>query len=105
MIQSIRHPQPERSLGEELILLSKDVQLWISIQYSGGHKLVENTNDNRRENGEDYIVQRQGPGFVRNLSREVVEERELYKKSVIQPKGLVMILRTQNCVIYNTMFL
>ena len=57
MIQSIRHPQPERSLGEELILLSKDVQLWISIQYSGGHKLVENTNDNRRENGEDYIVQ------------------------------------------------
>jgi hypothetical protein len=56
VIECISNPQPECSLGKEGIFLPKDIKLRIPIQYSRGHKLIEDTNDKRRQNSENNIV-------------------------------------------------
>ena len=49
----------------------------IPIQDAGGDKLVEDANDERRQDRENHVIQRQRPRLVGNLSGEVVEERKL----------------------------
>jgi len=56
VVQSIAHPEPERGLGKEHVLLAKHVELWISIQNPRGHKLVEDANDQGRKDCENDIV-------------------------------------------------
>ena len=56
VVQSVTYPEPECSLGKEHILLTEHVELRIPIQYSCGYKLIENTNDQRREHSENDIV-------------------------------------------------
>jgi hypothetical protein len=56
VVQSITDPEPEGSFREERVLLAEHIELGISIQNSRGYKLVEDANDQGRENGENNIV-------------------------------------------------
>ena len=56
MIQRVDNPQPECSLREELILLPEGVQLWVPIQDTGRHELIEYTDDEGRKHRKDDIV-------------------------------------------------
>lgn len=77
VIQSVAHPQPKRRFREKRILLSEDIELGISVEVSCRHKLIKDTNNKRGENSEDNVVKSECPRFVRDLSGEIVEEREL----------------------------
>lgn len=52
----------------------------VTVQDAGGDKLVKDTNDKWREHREDDVVQRERPGFVCDLAREVVEKRILMNR-------------------------
>jgi hypothetical protein len=56
VVQGITDPEPEGSFRKEHVLLAEHIQLGISIQNSRGYKLVEDANDQRREDGENNIV-------------------------------------------------
>jgi hypothetical protein len=75
--QRVRHPLPEDGAREERVLLAEHVELRISVENPRGDELIEDADDERREHGEDDVVERQRPGLVRDLTREVVEERKL----------------------------
>ena len=83
MVERIADPLPERNLREKSVLLSQDVQLWVTIQNAGGHELIEDADDKWREDGEEDVVERQGPGLESNLPREIVYERVLLSESKI----------------------
>jgi len=74
VIECIGNPQPECSLGEELVPLPKGIELRVTIQESCRDELIEDTNNKRRQNRENDVVKRQGPRFIGDLSGEVVEE-------------------------------
>ena len=57
MVQGIGNPEPKGGLGEKDILLPEVVELGVPVQYSSGHKLVENADHKRRQNSEDYIIE------------------------------------------------
>jgi hypothetical protein len=59
-----------------LILLSQLIKLWIPIQHPRPNKLIEHTQNDRRKNGEDDVVEREGPSFFEDLPREGVLEGE-----------------------------
>ena len=104
MVQSVADPQPELCPREERILLSKHVELRVAVEDSCGDELVENTDDKRRKDGEEDIVQRERPRLVGNLPREVVEEGKLHAcQHALNTNSADE--RTQNCVMYSTMFL
>lgn len=77
MIQSVDDPQPELCAGEKFISLAEDIQLRVAIQYAGGYKLVEDTDDEWGKHSENDVVQGQRPRLVGDLAGEVVEERVL----------------------------
>lgn len=79
MIKRIGDPKPERCAGEEDVLLAEHIELGIPIQDSGRNELVENSDNERRKDSEQNIVEGKGPGLVCNLTREIIEERKLYK--------------------------
>ena len=56
MIERIADPQPKGRLREELVPLPELVQLRVAIQESRGDELIEDTDDERREDGEDDVV-------------------------------------------------
>lgn len=56
MVECIRDPEPECCFGEKCIPLAKHVQLWIAIENASRDELVENTDDEWRENSEDDVV-------------------------------------------------
>ena len=74
MVEGIADPKPECRLREELVPLPELVQLRVAIQESRGDELIEDTNDERREDGEDDVVQRERPGLIGDLTGKVVEE-------------------------------
>ena len=61
MVQRIRNPEPESGLCEEHILLAQDVELRIPIQDSGGDELVKDTDNERRQDGENDVIEGQRP--------------------------------------------
>ena len=61
MVQRIRDPEPESGLGEEYILLAQDVELRIPIQDTGRDELVKDTDNERRQDGENDVIERQRP--------------------------------------------
>jgi hypothetical protein len=77
MVDSVRCPHPERLWREEVVLLSKPIELRVPVQHSGADELIEDADDERREEGEDDVVERERPGFVGDLTGKVVEERVL----------------------------
>lgn len=68
MVKSVEEPHPKRGLSEESVLLAKRIQLRVSVQYPRRDELVEDTDDEGREYSEYDVVQREGPGFVGDLS-------------------------------------
>ena len=74
MIECVTNPLPECGLGEENILLPENVQLRIADQDPRGHELIEDTDNQRRQEREDDVIHRQRPGFIGNLAREVVQK-------------------------------
>ena len=81
VIEGIADPVEERDRGEKVILLSQLIQLRIPIEHSRRDELVEDTNDEWRENGEDHIVESHGPAFKRDLTGEVIEPGVLSEPS------------------------
>lgn len=61
MVEPIEDPGPERMHFEEHTFLSKLVQLWITIEKAGGDELIKYPNHNGREDGEEHVVEGQGP--------------------------------------------
>lgn len=57
MVQCVHDPEPEGGLCEECILLTQDVELRVPIQDSGRDELIEDSNDERREDSKNDIVQ------------------------------------------------
>jgi hypothetical protein len=82
VVQRVHDPEPESGLCEERILLAQGVELRIPIQDTGGDELVKDADDERRQDGENDIVQGQRPRLIGDLSGEVVEERILYWDAV-----------------------
>lgn len=74
MIDCISKPTPESSLIEEFIGLTQHVHLGILVQKASRNELIENTNDQRRQKGEDDVEARHGPRFIECCSREAVIE-------------------------------
>lgn len=74
MIEGVYYPLPERSPGEEHVLLAELVQLGIPIEYTRRDELVENADHQWRQKGKYNIIKRKGPGLVGDLSGKVVEE-------------------------------
>jgi hypothetical protein len=57
VVESVPNPLPECHRGKETVRLSKLIQLRVSIEHSCRDELVENTDDQRRKNGEDDVVE------------------------------------------------
>ena len=58
MVEPVRNPAPKAMHAKEDALLRELVKLRIAIQQSRGDELVEDANRERREKGEEYIVER-----------------------------------------------
>ena len=61
MVKRVHDPEPESGLREERVLLPQCVELRIPIQDTGRDELVKNTDDERRQDGEDNVIQGQCP--------------------------------------------
>ena len=83
MVQRVRDPEPESGFREEYILLAQGVELRIPIQDAGGDELVKDADNERRQDGENDVMQGQRPRLVGNLPREVIEERVLHGMSLV----------------------
>lgn len=57
VIERIPDPLPKCSGREELVVLSELIQLWIPVEHSGRHELVEDTDDERGKDGEENVVE------------------------------------------------
>jgi hypothetical protein len=57
MVQCVNDPEPESGLCEERVLLTQDIELRVPIQDPGRDELIEDTDDERREDGENNVVQ------------------------------------------------
>ena len=98
MIERVHNPLPESCLSKEEVLLAEDVELRVTIEDTGGDELIEDTDEKGRKDGEEYVVQREGPGLERDLAGEVIEERELQENKSTSGTQQEREARTQNCV-------
>lgn len=57
MVESVADPLPECHRGKETVGLSELIQLGVPIEHPRGDELVENTDDQRRKDSEDNIVE------------------------------------------------
>jgi hypothetical protein len=55
MIKSVSNPVEERNGGEEVIGLTELVKLGVPVKHPSAYKLIENTNDERGQDGEDDV--------------------------------------------------
>lgn len=58
----------------KLVLLAQLVQLGVAIQHARADELVENTEHDGREDGEEHVVERERPRFLEDLARKRVLE-------------------------------
>lgn len=56
MVERIANPLPECHGREEAVRLTKLIELRVSIQHSSGNKLVKDTDDEGRKDGEYDVV-------------------------------------------------
>lgn len=61
MEQRVHHPLPERCPSEEEIFLTENVQLGVPIENTRGDELVEDADDERGQDGEEDVVEGEGP--------------------------------------------
>ena len=61
VVERVSNPEPECGLGEECVALTKHVQLGVPIQNTSRDELVEDTNDEGRQDGEDDVIHRERP--------------------------------------------
>ena len=74
MVKAIRDPGPEGVHLKENTLLTKLVELWVAVQQAGGDELIKYSHDEGRENSEEDIVERKGPGFEDDLTGKGILE-------------------------------
>jgi hypothetical protein len=77
VVEGIPDPVKESNRRKEVILLAEAIQLRIPVEHARRNKLVENTNDERGQDGKDDIVVGHCPAFKRNLAGKAVEPRVL----------------------------
>lgn len=77
VVERVDDPKPECLGREEVVLLAELVQLGVSIEHSCADELVKDSDDERGQEGEDDVVERERPRLVGDLTREVVDERVL----------------------------
>ena len=61
MIKAVQDPRPERMHFEKDAFLTELVQLWIAVKKTSGYELIENAHGQWGKEGEEDIVERQGP--------------------------------------------
>ena len=61
VVQCVANPQPELRPREERVALAKHVELWVPVEDTGGDELVEDTDNERREDGEHDVIERKRP--------------------------------------------
>ena len=61
VVERVSNPEPECGLGEERVALTEHVQLRVPIQNPSRDELVEDTNDEGRQDGEDDVIHRERP--------------------------------------------
>ena len=77
VVEAISDPGEEGVHLEECVLLTDLVELGVAVEEAVGDELIEDTHCERGKDGEEDVVEGEGPGFVDNFSREGVAEREL----------------------------
>ena len=77
MEEGIPDPVKEADRRKEVVLLTESVQLGIPVEHARRDELVKDTDDERREDGEDDVVVGHGPAFERDLAGKAVEPRVL----------------------------
>ena len=70
VVEAVEDPGEEGVHFEEHSSLAKLVKLGVAVEEARRNELVENTHDEGREDGEEDIVERQGPGFEDDLAGE-----------------------------------
>ena len=80
VVEAVADPGEEGVHAEEGALLAEAVELRVAIEEAGGDKLVEDAHDQGRKDGEEDIVEGEGPGFVDDFAGEGVLEGILYKQ-------------------------
>ena len=105
MVESVENPRPERMHLKENAFLPKLIQLRVTIEKASRNELVKDPYHKRGKKSKKYIVEGQGPRFEDDFARKGVLERILCRNG--QQDGCVDRKdgNTQNCVIYNAMFL
>lgn len=103
VIEGIADPVEERDWRKEVVLLTELIQLGITVEHARRNKLVEDTDDEGREDGKDDIVVCHGPSFKRDLARKVIEPGVLIIS--IRWHGIRVTRLTQNRVTAKVMFL
>lgn len=63
MEERVGDPGPEGAGVEKEGSLTEFVELWVAVQGAGGDVLVEHTDGERLEDGEEDVVGSLGPGF------------------------------------------
>jgi hypothetical protein len=63
MVEAVSNPGPKGVHFEENAFLAKLVELGVAIKEAGGDELVEDSHGDRGEEGEDDVVEGEGPGF------------------------------------------
>ena len=77
--QRVPNPQPELGTCEERVLLAEHIELRVPVEDTRGHELIEDTDNEGRQEGEHDIVEGKCPRLVGDLPGEVVEERKLQR--------------------------
>jgi len=100
----------ERSKAtHKLVLLAELVQLRVPVEHARADELVEDAEDDRREDGEDDVVEGEGPALLEHLTRERVLEGELRAARGASGSGAQARrdedVLTQKPVMYRAMFL
>lgn len=75
VVKRIPDPKEKPYGSEEVILLTQVIELWVSIEHTSRDELVENTNDQRWEDGEYDIVECHCPSLERDLTAVIVKPR------------------------------
>lgn len=61
MVEAVNEPGPEAALLEEDSLLAELIELWVAIQETSADELIEDSHDERREDGEEDVVEGERP--------------------------------------------
>lgn len=74
VVEAVGDPGPEGGHAEEDGLLGEVVELGVAVEEAGGDELVEYAKGEGGEDGEEDVVEGEGPGFVDDGAGEAVLE-------------------------------